>query len=76
MLSDYVLPFCTSRSFVHDHFPVHSALTDKNLLSSNGINVVKDWPRKSGDIMPMETVWREIVTKLSSSGKLVFNAND
>ncbi len=74
LLSLHVFPYCNDRLFIHDYFPVHSAKSVKEFIASNGMKVIEDWPRKSGDLMPLETIWRQILSKLS--GTLVFDENN
>jgi hypothetical protein len=69
-----VVPYCKERKLVHDHFPVHTAKSVHDFIPLNGMQVIEDWPNKSGDIVPLETIWKEMFKKLS--GILVFNETD
>jgi hypothetical protein len=73
LLSENVLPFYQGSSFVHDIFPVHTASSVREFLKCNSIAVLNDWPKKSGDIMQLETVWLDIVDKLKDSNILAFD---
>ncbi|KAI9559526.1 hypothetical protein GHT06_013523 [Daphnia sinensis] len=61
---------------IHDYFPVHWPLSVKEYMKSNHIAVLPDWPRKSGDLMPLEDVWREIITRFETTGTLANNLNE
>lgn len=68
LLDSHVLPFCDGLQIVHDYFPVHYASSVKEYIKSNALNVLPDWPRKSGDLMPLENVWREMVYRFEAEG--------
>jgi hypothetical protein len=53
---------------VHDYFPVHYASSVKEYFKSNSLNVLSDWLRKSGDLMPLENVWREMIYGFEAEG--------
>ena len=72
-LNENVVPYCQKKSLVHDYFPVHTARSVKQFLESNSVTVLQDWPRKSGDIMPLETVWLDIIERLTESNIVAFN---
>ena len=74
LLNAHVFPYCSGRKFIHDYFPVHTAKAVKEFISSNGIQAFEDWPKNSGDLMPLEAVWRQLLKKVD--GKFVFNEND
>lgn len=74
LLGLHVLPYCNDRTVVHDYFPVHTAKSVSEFITRSGMKVMEDWPRKSGDLMPLETVYRQMIKKLS--GTLVFNEHD
>jgi hypothetical protein len=42
-------------------------------LQSHGVAVIEDWPKKSGDIMPLETVWFHLIDKLNEFNILAFD---
>jgi hypothetical protein len=75
LLSENVVPFYQGSPFVHDFFPVHTAVSVREFLKCNSIAVLNDWPKKSGDIMPLETVWLYIVDKLKDSNILAFDTD-
>lgn len=76
LVSAHVFSYCSGRQFIHDYFPVHTAKSVKDFISCNRIPwpAFEAWPKKSGDLMPLETVWKQIVSKVN--GKLVFNEDD
>jgi hypothetical protein len=45
----------------------------RKFLKSHGVAVLEDWPKKSGDIMPLETVWLHIIDKLNECKILAFD---
>ena len=73
VLHENVVPFCQYSRLIHDHYPVHTAQAVRKFLKSHGVAVVEDWPKKSGDIMPLETVWLHIINKLNESNILAFD---
>ena len=56
--------------FVHDHHPVHSARIVNQWFRDNVHIDVWPWPKNFGFVMPMETIWADILLKLE--GTLVF----
>jgi hypothetical protein len=74
LLSVHVVPYCKERKLVHDYFPFHTAKSVRDFITLNGVQVIENWPNKSGDLMPLETIWKQMVKKLS--GVLVFNETD
>lgn len=45
----------------------------RKFLKSHGVAVLEDWPKKSGDIMPLETAWLHIIDKLNECKILAFD---
>lgn len=56
-LDSYVVERCKKYPYIHDHFPVHTSLAVKQIIFSKSICVLSDWPKQSGDLMPLENVW-------------------
>jgi hypothetical protein len=73
LLSENVLLFYQGSPFVHDLFLVHTASSVREFLKCNSIAVSNDWPKKSGDIMPLETVWLDMIDKFKDSNILAFD---
>jgi len=73
VLDQNVVPFCQDNPLIHDHYPVHTAQAVRKFLKSRGVAVLEDWPKKSGDIMPLETVWLHIIHKLNEFNILAFD---
>jgi hypothetical protein len=44
----------------------------RKFLKSHGVAVLEDWPKISGDIMPLETTWLHIIDKLNQCKILAF----
>lgn len=76
LLNTHVLPYCAGQKIVHDYFPVHYSLSVKEYIKSNDLKILSDWPRKSGDLMPLENVWREIIHRFETAGTLASNINE
>ncbi len=75
LLSAHVFLIVVGGSFIHDYSPVHTrAKSVKEFISCNRIQAFEGWPKKSGDLMPLEIVWKQIVNKVN--GKLVFYEDD
>ena len=73
LLAEFVLPISSSRRpFVHDHFPVHHARAVIDWLNKNSITVM-DCPKLSGDIMPLEEIWKNVVQELNAQTAIVSN---
>lgn len=51
---------------IHDYYPVHTSIAVKSSFK-NKLNIVflDDWPRKFGDLMPLEKVWGHLVSKIN-----------
>ncbi len=73
VLHENVVPFCQDSPLIHDHYPVHTAQAVRKFLQSDGVAVIEDWPKKSGDIMPLETVWFHLIDKLNEFNILAFD---
>lgn len=73
VLNENVVPFCQDSPLIHDHYPVHTAQAVRMFLESHGVAVLEDWPKKSGDIMPLETVWLHVIDKLNEFNNLAFD---
>lgn len=69
-----MVPYCKERKLVHDYFPVHTAKSVRDFITLDGMQVMEDWPNKSGDLIPLETIRKEMAKKLS--GILVFNETE
>ncbi|EFX81569.1 hypothetical protein DAPPUDRAFT_317478 [Daphnia pulex] len=65
LLSLHVVPYCKERKLVHDHFPVHTAKSVRDFIPLNGVQVIEKWQNKSGDLVPLEIIWKEMAKKLS-----------
>ena len=74
LLALHVVPYCKERKLVHDYFPVHTAKSVRDFITLDGMQVMEDWPNKSGDLIPLETIRKEMAKKLS--GILVFNETE
>lgn len=59
------LELIPARRFVHDHHPVHKSAAVKCWLSSQNNLKEIPWPPQSGDLMPLEVVWRDLVYDLN-----------
>ena len=78
LLETNILPHVTALSpFVHDHFPVHMSTAVKAWAAANKFVFFQNWPKKSGDLMPLTDVFEKIVlhvnrqgTKISSQAQL------
>lgn len=68
--------FAGSKLYIHDYFPVHTSKSVREFIAANNVNVMKEWPKKSGDLMPLEKVWREILKRLHQAKRFVFNCDD
>lgn len=57
----------TPLKLVHDRYPVHYAAATRKWLEDNrrDIEVLK-WPGSFGDVMPMETIWRDLLEILNN----------
>lgn len=51
-------------NFVHDHHPVHGARVVKQWLRDRDFINVLPWPKNFGFVMPMESLWSDMLVKL------------
>ncbi|KAI9551138.1 hypothetical protein GHT06_004441 [Daphnia sinensis] len=61
--------------YIHDHFPVHTSLTIKQFISSRSIYVLCDWPKQSGDLMPLENVWIHLAQTFKDRDIVAFDTD-
>jgi hypothetical protein len=62
LLQRDVLPHVSRQScFIQDHFPVHVASAVKTWMKENDFHLFPSWPEKSGDIMPLNSVFSRVV---------------
>jgi hypothetical protein len=40
--------------YIHYFFHVHTSKSERDFIDSKNINVMVKWPKKSGDLMPLE----------------------
>ncbi|KAI9557231.1 hypothetical protein GHT06_017054 [Daphnia sinensis] len=73
LLNENVVPYCQDNPLIHDYFPVHTALSVRQFLKSHSVTVLEDWPKKSGDVMPLETVWLDMIDRLTERKVLAFD---
>ena len=69
-LNDNIVPYCQNKSLVHDYFPVHTARSVNQFLKSS-VTVLQDWPKKSEDIVSLETLWLGIIERLTEHNNIV-----
>lgn len=63
--------------FVHDRYPVHYAAAITNWFQRHQAEIHEmPWPASFGDVMPMETIWSEIVMRMQESSVTVTDADD
>jgi hypothetical protein len=66
LLQRDVLPHVSRQScFIQDHFPVHVASAVKTWMKENDFHLFPSWPEKSGDIMPLNSVFSRVVTDVN-----------
>lgn len=66
LLVRHVLPDVSIQSlYVHDHFPVHKARAVE-LWARQQFFLFPSWPPKSGDLMPLTTLFSKIVTNINN----------
>ncbi|KAI9549994.1 hypothetical protein GHT06_007063 [Daphnia sinensis] len=73
LLNENVVPYCQDNPLIHDYFPVHTALSVRQFLKSHSVTVLEDWPKKSGDVVPLETVWLDMIDRLTERKVLAFD---
>ncbi|EFX69196.1 hypothetical protein DAPPUDRAFT_113866 [Daphnia pulex] len=62
LLQRDVLPHVSRQScFIQDHFPVHVASAVKTWMKENDFHLFPSWPEKSGDIMPLNSVFSRVL---------------
>ena len=66
LLKRDILPHVTPHSlFMQDHFPVHFAAAVKTWMKENDFNVFPSWPEKSGDLMPLNSLFSKLVANIN-----------
>jgi hypothetical protein len=66
LLQRDVLPHVSRQSrFIQDHFPVHNAAAVKTWMKENDFHLFPSWPKKSGDLMPLNSVFSRVVIDLN-----------
>ncbi|KZR96792.1 Uncharacterized protein APZ42_008669 [Daphnia magna] len=79
LLEQHVLPLrqkTTSNmiQYVHDWFPVHYSTAMKKYYSEHKKwLILLDWPRCFGDVMPVESLWKEMLNELTEKNVKVFS---
>ena len=54
-------------NFIHDHHPVHKSRVVAQWFRENDFVHVLPWPKNFGSIMPMETVWDDMLQRLEGT---------
>ncbi|KAI9559474.1 hypothetical protein GHT06_013466 [Daphnia sinensis] len=66
LLQRDVLPHVSRHScFIQDHFPVHVAAAVKTWMKDNDFHLFPSWPEKSGDLMPLNSVFSRVVIDIN-----------
>lgn len=62
----------------HDWNPVHRSKAVKEFIAGNTEICELDWPPNSGDIMPMERIWDQMLKDpiIDQQGKLISISNE
>ncbi|EFX75828.1 hypothetical protein DAPPUDRAFT_322893 [Daphnia pulex] len=78
LLEEHVLPLAPQTTshmikYVHDWFPVHYSTAMKKYYSEHkNALILLDWPRCFGDVMPVESLWKQMLNELTEKKTLKF----